>query len=71
MKNYTSQFLIVTLITGILGFTGLEFTGASVVRFIFLVSAIGLLISCLDSVLISKNMRKLRFRKLRNRVKNN
>ncbi|GEQ85747.1 hypothetical protein ULMS_12550 [Patiriisocius marinistellae] len=70
MKNYTSQFLIVTLITGLLGFTGLEFTGSSIVRFVFLISVVGLLVSCLDAVLISTNMKKLRFKNLRNKLRN-
>ncbi len=58
MKKYTSHFLIGTLLTLALGFTGLEFFGDTFVRFMFLIFSIGLLISCLDSVLISKQMMK-------------
>lgn len=65
MKNYTFIFLIITLVTLLLGYTGLDYPGATVVRFICLVAGITLFLSCLDSVLISKNMR--RFKRKRNR----
>ncbi|RFN59975.1 hypothetical protein [Marixanthomonas ophiurae] len=60
MKNYTLHFLILTIITAVIGFSGLEFIGGSVVRFICLISGIGLLISCLDSVLITRKNRKFK-----------
>lgn len=57
MKNYTIYFLLLTLTTFALGFSGLEFPGASVVRFICLLAGIGTLVSCLDAVLLSKRKR--------------
>ena len=32
MKKYTALFLILAMITGLVGFTGLRFTGIEVVR---------------------------------------
>lgn len=58
MKKYTIHFLILTIATAILGFTGLEFTGDTFVRFTCLLSSIGLMVSCLDSVLVSRKKRK-------------
>ena len=62
MKKYTIHFLIFTIITAILGFTGMEFIGDSFVRFACLLSVIGLLISCLDSVILSRKKRRLQKR---------
>jgi len=62
MKKYTSHFLILTLITGIFGFSGLEFTGESIVRFVCLVSVIGLMVSCLDAVILSRKNRRFKNR---------
>ena len=59
MKNYTVHFLLITLFTLILGFTGLEYPGAAAVRFICLISGIGLFLSCLDAVLLSRRQGKL------------
>jgi len=59
MKKYTSHFLLITILTAIFGFSGLEFMGDSLVRFTCLVASIGLLISCLDAVILSKKKRKL------------
>lgn len=58
MKKYTFQFLVVTIITALLGFTGLEFPGGAVVRVICLFAGIGLMISCLDAVIISRKKRR-------------
>jgi len=60
MKKYTSHFLIFTIITAILGFSGLEFAGDSFVRFACLLSVIGLMISCLDSVILSRKNRRFK-----------
>ncbi|MEH6764422.1 DUF1328 domain-containing protein [Aequorivita antarctica] len=57
MKNYTIHFLIVTILSALLGFTGLEYPGATVVRLICLFAGIGLMISCLDAVIISRKQR--------------
>ncbi|WP_133240830.1 hypothetical protein [Marixanthomonas spongiae] len=60
MKNYTFHFLLITIITAILGFSGFEFPGSTVIRFACLVSSVGLLISCLDAVLITRRNRKMK-----------
>lgn len=54
MKKYTIHFLLLTILTFGLGFTGIEFAGASVVRFVCLLAGIGLLLSCLDAVILTK-----------------
>lgn len=69
MKKYTSQFLIGFIITLLLGYTGLKFPGDSVVRFICLIFGVGLIVSCLDAVLVSENMKKMRFRNLRDKLR--
>ena len=58
MKNYTFHFLVVTIISALLGFTGLEFPGATIVRLICLFAGIGLMISCLDAVIVSRKHRR-------------
>jgi uncharacterized membrane protein YtjA (UPF0391 family) len=58
MKKYTLHFLLVTIISFALGFTGMEYPGASVLRFICLVAGIGLMLSCLDAVIVSKRNRR-------------
>lgn len=57
MKNYTTHFLIITIASALLGFTGLEFPGATAIRIICLFAGIGLMISCLDAVIISRKKR--------------
>ncbi len=57
MKNYTVHFLIITIASALLGYTGLDFPGATLVRVICLFAAIALMISCLDAVIISKKRR--------------
>lgn len=57
MKNYTIHFLIITIVSALLGFTGLDFPGATAVRVICLFAGIALMISCLDAVIISKKRR--------------
>lgn len=69
MKKYTSQFLIGFIITLLLGYTGLIFPGAAVVRFLCLLFGVGLIVSCLDAVLVSERMKKIKFRNLRDRLK--
>ena len=59
MKNFTLHLLILTIVTAILGFSGLDIVGGSIIRFVFLLSGIGLLISCLDAVILSRRNRKL------------
>lgn len=71
MKKYTSHFLIGLIITLLLGYTGLEFPGDSIIRFLSLIFGVGLIVSCLDAVLVSERMKKLKFRSLRDRLKKN
>lgn len=58
MKNYTIHFLIITVVSALLGFTGLEFPGAKVVRLICLFAGIALMISCADAVIVSRKQRR-------------
>ncbi|MDN3724639.1 DUF1328 domain-containing protein [Aequorivita sp. SDUM287046] len=60
MKKYTFHFLIVTLLSALLGFTGLEFPGDTAVRLLCLFAGIGLMISCLDAIIISRKQRKIK-----------
>jgi len=69
MKNYTSQFLIITVIALLLGYTGLDFPGGTAILFICLVSGIALLLSCLDAVLVSKRMKKIRIKASRKNIR--
>lgn len=39
MKNYLILFVILTAITGILGFAGISFSGIEVIRVLFLIFA--------------------------------
>jgi len=58
LKKYTFQFLIVTIVSAILGFTGLDFPGDKFVRILCLFAAIGLMISCADAVIVSRKNRR-------------
>lgn len=58
MKNYTIHFLIITIVTALLGFTGLEYPGDTTVRVICLFAGIALMISCLDAVIVIRKKRK-------------
>lgn len=60
MKKYTFHFLIVTILTALLGFTGLQYPGASVIRLLCLFAGIGLMISCLDAVILSRKQRNFK-----------
>lgn len=65
MKKYTLHFLIITIVSALLGFTGLEFPGDMVVRLICLFAGIALMISCLDAVIVSrKNKAKIKSEKI-------
>jgi len=58
MKNYTVHFLIITIVSALLGFTGLEFPGDTAVRVICLFAGIALMISCLDAVIVIRKKRR-------------
>ncbi len=53
MKNYTLHFLIMTIVTGILGFAGLTFFGIEVVRVLFLIFADLLIVSLISRTFFS------------------
>tara|TARA_R100000935_G_C2825465_1_gene162033 strand:+ start:614 stop:811 length:198 start_codon:yes stop_codon:yes gene_type:complete len=53
MKNYTLHFLIMTLVTGLLGFAGLTFFGIEVVRVLFLIFADLLIVSLISRTFFS------------------
>lgn len=58
MKKFTSHFLIITIVTALLGYTGLEYPGAMIVRILCLFAGIALMISCLDAVILSRKNRR-------------
>ncbi len=58
MKKYTSQLLIITIVSALLGYTGLEYPGAMLVRLICLFAGVALMISCLDAVITSRKIRR-------------
>lgn len=59
MRKYSPLFLIITVITGILGFSGINFAGIEVVRVLFLIFADLLVISLLARLILSKPKMKL------------
>jgi len=60
MKNYTFHFLVLTLVSGILGYSGWEFPGDKLLRIICLFAGIALMISCLDSLIVIRKKRKIK-----------
>ncbi len=54
MKNYTLHFLIMTIVTGLLGFAGLNFFGIEVVRILFLIFADLLIVSLISKTFFSE-----------------
>lgn len=64
MKNYTLLFLIMTVVTGLLGFAGLTFFGIEVVRVLFLIFA-DLLIVALISKIFFSDTKKLRLQRVK------
>lgn len=55
MKKYTIHFLILSVATGLLGFSGINFTGVEIIRILFIVAIDFLIISLLARVLFYKN----------------
>ncbi len=53
MKNYIIPFLILTVLTGLIGFAGWSFKGIEFVRIIFLIFADLLIISVLARMFFS------------------
>ncbi len=60
MKNYTIHFLVITIVSAVLGYTGLEFPGDKAVRVICLFAGIALMISCLDAVIVTQKKRRMK-----------
>jgi uncharacterized membrane protein YtjA (UPF0391 family) len=65
MKNYTLHFLIMTVVTGLLGFAGLTYYGIEVVRILFLIFADLLIVALISKIFFSdtKKVRLLRVKK--------
>ncbi len=64
MKNYTLHFLIMTIVTGVLGFAGITFFGIEVVRVLFLIFA-DLLIVALISKIFFSDTKKVRLQRVK------
>ncbi|WP_029331550.1 DUF1328 domain-containing protein [Gillisia marina] len=65
MKNYTLHFLIMTIVTGLLGFAGMNFFGIEVVRVLFLIFADLLIVALISKTFFSetKEVRLQRIKK--------
>lgn len=59
MRKYSPIFLILALVTGLIGFTGLSFSGIEVVRVLFLIFADLLVISLLAKLIFPADKYKL------------
>ncbi|MGY5849824.1 DUF1328 domain-containing protein [Salegentibacter sp. F14] len=59
MRKYSPVFLILAVITGLIGFTGLSFSGIEVVRIMFLIFADLLVISLLAKLIFPSEKLKL------------
>lgn len=64
MKKYIIPFLIITVLTGLIGFAGLNFKGIEVIRVLFLIFADLLIISVLAKFFFSDS-RKLRLERIK------
>lgn len=64
MKNYTILFLLLTALTGLIGFAGLSFKGIEFVRITFLIFADILIISVLAKFFFS-NKEKMKLERIR------
>ena len=64
MEKYIIPFLIITILTGLIGFAGLSFKGIEYVRIIFLIFADLLIISVLARFFFS-DARKMRLERIK------
>ncbi|WP_081209657.1 DUF1328 domain-containing protein [Salegentibacter sediminis] len=65
MRKYSSIFLILAVVTGLIGFTGLSFSGIEVVRVLFLIFADLLVISLLAKLIFPSE--KMKFQRVKNK----
>ncbi|WBL26602.1 DUF1328 domain-containing protein [Zunongwangia sp. HGR-M22] len=59
MKKYTVLFLVLAITTGLVGFTGLRFTGIEVIRVVCLITADLFVISLLSEMFFPNKKLKL------------
>lgn len=64
MKNYTLLFLIMTTVTGLIGFAGITFFGIEAVRVLFLIFADLLVVSLISRFFFS-NTEEMRLQKIK------
>ena len=65
MKNYIFIFLLLTALTGILGFAGMNFYGIEAVRVFFLIFADLLVISVLGKILFTPTEDDMRLERIK------
>ncbi len=58
MKKYTIHFIVIAIVTGLIGFSGFDIPGISAFRVISLIAFIFIFISCLDAVLLVRKNRR-------------
>lgn len=64
MQNYTLHFLIMTIVTGLLGFAGLSFFGIEMVRILFLIFADLLIVALISKTFFSES-KKVRLQRIK------
>lgn len=64
MKNYLILFVILTAVTGIVGFAGLSFSGIEVIRVLFLIFADLLIVTALAWFFFADS-RKLKLQRIK------
>lgn len=64
MKRYSKVFLILAIITGLIGFTGLNFEGIIIPRILFIVFTDLFLVSLMAKVLFNEK-EELKYEKVR------
>lgn len=63
MRKYSRMFLMMTVITGLISFTGLDFKGIGIARILFVIFADLFLVSVMAKVLFP-NKKKLHYQKI-------
>ncbi|MDT0646786.1 DUF1328 domain-containing protein [Zunongwangia sp. F260] len=67
MKKKIIIFLAFTLLTGLIGFSGMNFDGIAAVRVMFLIFADLLLVTILASFFFSSNQQQVRLERVKNK----